>query len=96
MEISGKIIEVLPQRTGTSQKGEWTSQQFVLETIEQYPKKFLFDVFGSDKIAQFAIQKGKKSQFLLILTQGNTMETGMVQIALGRSPKKNLPHNCKE
>lgn len=60
MEISGKIIEVLPQRTGTSQKGEWTSQQFVLETIEQYPKKFLFDVFGSDKIAQFAIQKGEE------------------------------------
>lgn len=60
MEITGKIIEVLPQKSGTSQKGEWTSQQYVLETQEQYPHKFLFDVFGADKIATFAIQKGEE------------------------------------
>ena len=33
MEISGKIIEVLPLKSGTSPKGEWQSQQYVLETI---------------------------------------------------------------
>lgn len=59
MEISGKIIAVLPQRSGTSQKGEWVSQQYVLETVEQYPKKFLFEVFGAEKIKNFAIAEGK-------------------------------------
>ena len=51
MEITGKIIEVLPLKNGTSPKGEWQSQQYVLETIEQYPHKFLFEVFGADKIS---------------------------------------------
>ena len=57
MEISGKIIEVLPLRKGTSQKGEWASQQYVLETSEQYPQRFLFEVFGIDKINTFSLQK---------------------------------------
>lgn len=60
MEISGKIIEVLPLKSGTSSKGEWQSQQYVLETIEQWPKRFLFDVFGADKIKSFAIEKGNE------------------------------------
>ena len=60
MEITGKIIEVLPLKNGTSSKGEWQSQQYVLETIEQYPHKFLFEVFGADKISSFAIQIGEQ------------------------------------
>lgn len=60
MEITGKIIEVLPLKSGTSSKGEWQSQQYVLETIEQYPHKFLFEVFGADKISSFAIQIGEQ------------------------------------
>ena len=60
MEISGIIIKVLPQKNGTSQKGEWSSQQYVLETNEQYPKKFLFEVFGAERIKNFAITEGKE------------------------------------
>lgn len=60
MEITGKIIVVLPQRSGTSQKGDWVSQQYVLETNEQYPKRFLFEVFGLDKITSFALQAGEE------------------------------------
>ncbi len=39
MEISGKIIQILPEQKGTSARGEWTRQDFVIETNEQYPKK---------------------------------------------------------
>lgn len=60
MEITGKIIEVLPLKSGTSPKGEWQSQQYVLETIEQYPHKFLFEVFGAEKINSFALQVGEQ------------------------------------
>ena len=62
MELTGKIIAALPERGGVSQKsgGEWKAQTFVLETInEQYPKKFVFDVFGSDRLASFNIQVGE-------------------------------------
>ncbi len=60
MEITGKIIAVLPERGGVSQRtgSEWKVQEYVLETQEQYPRKMCFDVFGADKIAQFAIKLG--------------------------------------
>lgn len=56
MEIQGKIIAVLPERSGVSARGEWKSQTYVIETQEQYPKKMAFDVFGADRIANFHIQ----------------------------------------
>ena len=59
MEITGKIIAVLPERGGIAKTGnEWKMQEYVLETHEQYPKKLCFNVFGADKIAQFNIQAG--------------------------------------
>ena len=61
MDITGKIIAVLPERGGTSKTGnEWKMQEYVLETHEQYPKKICFNVFGADKIAQFNIQAGEE------------------------------------
>ena len=60
MEITGKIIAVLPERGGISKTGnEWKMQEYVLETHEQYPKKMCFNVFGADKIAQFNIKAGE-------------------------------------
>lgn len=58
MEIQGKVIAVLPERSGISQRGEWRSQTYVIETQEQYPKKMAFDVFGGDRIANFGIHLG--------------------------------------
>ena len=59
MEITGKIIAVLPERGGISKTGnEWKTQEYVIETHEQFPKKVCFNVFGADKIAQFNIQAG--------------------------------------
>lgn len=60
MEIQGRIIAVLPLREGTSSKGAWKSQEYVVETHEQYPKKLVFNVFGEDKINQFAIKQGEE------------------------------------
>ena len=59
MEIQGKIIVVLPERSGVSQRGnQWRSISYVLETQEQYPKKLAFDV-TNDKIDQLNIQLGE-------------------------------------
>ena len=61
MELSGKIILVLPERGGVSQRSgsEWKVASYVLETLEQYPKKCCFEVFGTDRISQFNIQPGQ-------------------------------------
>ena len=58
MEISGKIIELLPEKSGQSANGEWRKQEFILETEAQYPKKICFMVWG-DKIDDFKIQQGE-------------------------------------
>ena len=60
MELTGKIIAVLPERGGVSKAGnEWKIQEYVLETQEQYPRKMMFNVFGADRISQFNIQLGE-------------------------------------
>lgn len=60
MDITGKIIAVLPTRSGTSAKGtQWSSQTAVIETHEQYPKKVAFDVLG-EKITEFNLQVGEE------------------------------------
>lgn len=47
MEITGKIIEILPAQTGSSARGEWKRQDFILETQEQYPKKVCIENWNS-------------------------------------------------
>jgi hypothetical protein len=61
MELSGKIIAVLPAREGVSKSGNpWKTQEYVLETHDQYPRKMCFNLFGADKIDQFNIQLGEE------------------------------------
>ena len=62
MEIEGKIIAVMPAQGGVSARtgNSWKSQDYVIETHEQYPKKCVFRVFGEDKIANMNIQIGEE------------------------------------
>lgn len=62
MEIQGKIIAALEPRGGVSNRtgNEWKSQEFVIETHDNYPKKCVFRVFGADRLANFNIQVGEE------------------------------------
>ena len=61
MELTGKIIAVLPAQGGVSQRtgNPWKSQDYVIETQETYPKKCCFNVFGDEKIQEMNIQLGE-------------------------------------
>ena len=51
MEVVGKIIQVLPVQEGVGRNGNpWKVQPYVLETLDQYPRKVHFEVFGEDRI----------------------------------------------
>lgn len=53
MEVVGKIIQVLPEQSGIGKNGNpWKVQPYVLETVEQYPRKVHFEVFGEERIKQ--------------------------------------------
>lgn len=58
MEISGKIIQALPETSGTSKAGNpWKKREYVLETQETYPKKVCFNFFG-DRADQYPLTVG--------------------------------------
>ena len=61
MEINGKIVGHLPEKSGQSSNGPWRKQEFILETESQYPKKICFTVWG-DKIDEFSIKQGENLQ----------------------------------
>ncbi|GAB3014011.1 DUF3127 domain-containing protein [Spirosoma pulveris] len=51
LELIGKLIKVLPEVSGQSQKGPWSKQEFVIETLDaSYPKKVCLTAWG-DKVA---------------------------------------------
>ena len=58
MELSGKIIQLLPEKSGESARGPWRKQEYILETDGQYPKQVCF-MGWSDKIDEFEIKEGE-------------------------------------
>jgi hypothetical protein len=58
MDISGKVIQVLPKQTGNGKNGTWEKQDYVIEIQGTYPKKVCFNLWGA-KISQFDIKEGE-------------------------------------
>lgn len=61
MEKQGKIIAIMPERSGVSSRGkEWASQDFVLQEYDQqYPRRICFSVFGRERLDMFNLQVGE-------------------------------------
>ena len=62
MELTGKVIAVLPANSGVSQRtgNAWMSQEYVIEVPGQYSRKCMFRIFGEDRIKQFNIQMNEE------------------------------------
>ena len=60
IEVEGVIIKEYPAKEGVSQRtgNAWKSQEFVIQTKDQYPRTCLFRVFGADRIAQYNLHQG--------------------------------------
>ena len=51
MEITGKLIQLLPDVQGESARGPWVRGGFVIETGDEYPRKVAFTAFGEERVA---------------------------------------------
>lgn len=50
VEITGKIVNVLPTQSGQGSKGEWVKNAFVIEWQDNgYTQKLCLEVMGQDK-----------------------------------------------
>ena len=59
MEMIGKIVQILPEKSGNSARGAWRKQEYIIEIPGDYPKTVCFMVWG-DRIDQFQIQEGQE------------------------------------
>ncbi len=57
MQLTAKLIQVLPLQTGTGRNGEWKKQDVIVETDGQYPKKICISIWG-DKANEAVLQIG--------------------------------------
>lgn len=57
MELSAKLVQVLPLQKGTGKNGEWKKQDIIVETEGQYPKKVCISIWG-DRINDSQLQLG--------------------------------------
>jgi hypothetical protein len=58
VEIIGKIIQKLELQSGMGKTGNsWQKQEFIVETVEQYPKKVCLNLWGDkvDTLAHYQI-----------------------------------------
>ena len=62
MDITGKIIQILPEQRFNGKNGEVVKNQFVIEHGGQYKKKAVFGVLGEDKWKQMNVVQGADVQ----------------------------------
>ena len=53
LELEGRIVRKLAVQTGTSARGVWSKQEFILEYQEgNYPSQICMNVWGEDKVRE--------------------------------------------
>ena len=58
LQITGEVISVLEEKSGTGQNGEWRKQDFILETVGQYPAQICIGQWG-ERIDEFEVTVGE-------------------------------------
>ncbi len=57
MQLTAKLVQVLPLQTGNGKNGQWKKQDIIVETEGTYPKKVCISIWG-DKINESQLQVG--------------------------------------
>lgn len=58
LELEGKITAILPAQSGTSARGEWARQDFVIEYMDgSFPTSVCFSAWGRDKVQELSAHK---------------------------------------
>ena len=59
MELTAKLIQLLPLQTGSGKNGQWKKQDIIVETDGNYPKKVCISIWG-DKINESILKIGSQ------------------------------------
>jgi hypothetical protein len=59
MQLTAKLIQLLPLQTGSGKNGQWKKQDIIVETDGTYPKKVCISIWG-DKINESILKIGSQ------------------------------------
>ena len=59
MQLTAKLIQLLPLQTGAGKNGAWKKQDIIVETEGTYPKKVCISIWG-DKINESVLKVGSQ------------------------------------
>jgi hypothetical protein len=53
--LTGKLLQILTQQSGTGKNGPWVKQDFILETEGEFPRKVCISAWGdkAKEVAEF-------------------------------------------
>ena len=57
MQLTAKLVQLLPLQTGNGKNGQWKKQDIIVETEGTYPKKVCISIWG-DKINDAVLKTG--------------------------------------
>ena len=52
LDLVARLVRKMPVQSGNSSRGEWSKQEFIVETLDMYPRKICMNVWGADKISE--------------------------------------------
>ena len=89
MEFEGRIIRVLPTRSGTSQRGEWKALPFVFAYYEnpdqRWEDKVLLETFDTNVMAQIGKYLKKGADGKAVVENGECVLLGELKCKCGFS-----------
>ncbi len=60
LELSGRLVTVLPEQTGNGKNGTWRKQDFVIELAGPFPKKVCMTAWGDKADALLNASAGEE------------------------------------
>ena len=75
LEVTGTIVKILDVQKGAKKdgSGDWEKQEFILDTKTQYNNLYCFEIFGDQKVDNFA-KFNKVGQEVTVEFNVNTSE----------------------
>ena len=58
LKITGRVIDILEEQSGTGRNGPWRKQDFILEIEGEYPAPVCITQWG-ENIEKFAVKEGE-------------------------------------
>lgn len=93
MELQGKCIQFLGEKSGVSRAGNpWKKKEWVVETYGQYPKKIKVQCFG-DRSDSMNIEPGKDYILSVDIESREVNGNWFTDVSVFRAQENQMPQN---